>query len=243
MAEENTPNDGGTGNTGSENTGGNDGSQRPDWLLPKFSSVEAQAKAYVEAQKLLGQRSNGGSGGSPSIPDGGAPKAGSLDVSNLFSEWVANNGFSEETKAKLVQQGQDINTVDTLMRGQKALADQAYSELMSHAGGEDSYQKMVQWAATNYSAEERKVFNAMVASNDPVQRKMAVDGLQARYGMVNGFEGLFQEFQNSGTPGAAPITPYATKSEFLKDVKSKEYKSDPTFRARVEARAKLSNNV
>jgi hypothetical protein len=76
-------------------------------------------------------------------------------------------------------------------------------------GGEAEYNKMIQWAAANLSADEVEGFNQIINTQPMAAVKMAITGLHARYSAVEGRE---PKLIGGRAPRAAPTSSRAQPS-------------------------------
>jgi hypothetical protein len=94
---------------------------------------------------------------------------------------------------------------------------------------------MVEWASTNLSTSEQTAFNDALTNEDSA--KFAVQGLYSRFRTANpnliGGNRISGQSTSSGG--------FETKSEMIKAMGSREYKSDSTYRAKVQAKLAKSN--
>lgn len=223
--------------------------ERPGWLPEKFKSAEDLAKAYAELEGKLGAP-NKTEETAPVVEktteetsqtDEDASKAlaeKGLDLGEFNTEWAEKGGLSDESYSKLEKAGIPKATVDQYIAGQQALANQYQTDVKSAAGGDAGFSEMAEWAKVNASKEDLAAYNKAVDSGDKDQAKLAVAG-------------LFQKFQESGRGGEPTLVRadgvkttgdvYESIAQMQKDMASADYKTDPAFRRKVEAKLSRSN--
>lgn len=220
---ETTPADGG-GESGAEGDAAGERSVegRPDWLLPKYATVEDQAKAMVDAQKLIGK---------PKVADepptdlklpeqGEKPTEGerrALDgdyINELGVEWYNNKGvLTPETMEKLkTDTGMSEDVINDVMGSQAEKNATADAGIMVTAGitTQEQWTEIAQWGADNLSEAEYADISELLADPRPGRRGAAVQSLKARYDMGRGpvpTERLAGTA--TGNPSLTPITSQA----------------------------------
>ena len=222
---------------------------RPAWLPENFKTPEDLAKSYKEAQAELTRIKQG-----VSQPDAQATDAATvptetaqpnsdltidqaaatavtnagLDFNSLADEFMAEGTLKDESYAALEKNGIPRDVVDEFIRLKQSEAQSVRNEVVTIAGGEDSFQQMVQWAATNYA--DAAVYNRMITSGDPAEMRMAMVALKSAYVAANGKDPNLVMGNGSATQGEA----YASDLEMVADMQKPEYRNDPAFRRKVE---------
>jgi hypothetical protein len=157
----------------------------------------------------------------------------------LNTEFAASGKLSDESLAALEKAGIGKPMVDAYIAGQQAIAQQYDAKLYAEAGSQETYNSMVDWAAANFSKEEKTEFNNAVNSMDAAKGALAIAALKSRFTAANGSDPtLLGGAQSSGS-----VQPYVSQAEMTKDMKTTEYKTDPAFRAKVHARLAITNNI
>lgn len=236
----------------------------PEKILGKFSSTEELAKAYKELESKLGQRADDASPlpsdvqsqedgdeveDEPSNTDEGKSEEDSkveeelanrgLAFDEFASEYEKDGALSDGSYEKLEKAGIPRELVDEFIAGREAVLELTRQSVFSEVGGEKSYFDMIEWAGNNYTAEEIEAFNNAVDGADANARMMAVRGLKARYETTVGREptNTIEGTRRSG----GNVSVYRSIAEMQTDMADPRYKSDPAFRARVEAKLARSN--
>lgn len=186
--------------------------EEPQLLAGKFKSTEDLEKAYLEAQKLIGQR-----GQRPAVeePAGPTPEQYTPELGKqLYGDTVATAIEAAEINplemAQKVEAGEDVNAyvdalvekgglprelVQTYLQGVKPAAPPApaqqqggglteadASELKAMVGGEQKFQQLSQWAVANLEPQELADYNAAVDSGNKGAARFALRQLQVRAG-------------------------------------------------------------
>lgn len=231
-------------------------------LAGKYKSVADLEKSYLELQKKLGSKTSRFSETTTDIESVDSSnddssntesdnKSDSDDVDNDNSnvseetfqkysdEFYESGTLSEDSYNELQKMGIPKSYVDQYIEGVKLLNEQKQNDVLSVVGGKESYEKMVQWASSNYSQEDIDSFNEAVRSGKESTVKIAIKALQND----------FTKAHNDNKPhlvkgtGKTNVTAngYTSKAAMLADIQSKEYKNDPKFRSMVETKLKYTN--
>ena len=230
--------------------------ERPAWLPDNFKSPEDLAKSYKEAQAELTRLKQGNATAtedkatsqeqtaqteSPKVDsltiDQQAAEAvtnAGLDVDKLSAEFYAEGKLKDESYEALSKAGISKELVDDYIRLKQSEANSVRTEVLSIAGGEESFSQMVQWAANNYADVD--AYNKMISSGDPAQMRMAMTSLKSAYVSANGQDPKLVMGNSSATSGDT----YATDLEMVAHMQKKEYRSDPAFRRQVSEKVERS---
>lgn len=152
-----------------------------------------------------------------------------LSLDEFAQEYAENGSLSEDSYKKLSDAGITREVVDTYIAGQVALAEKHSQEVFNAVGGQETYQKMIEWAASNLSDSEQQVFNKSIQGTIE-EAKLAAEGLYSRYVRANG------EVPNliEGNASASGADVYESTAQVTKDISDPRYKTDPAFRKKVE---------
>lgn len=226
-----------------EGTEGTPPEDRPQWLPEKFKSPEDMAKAYAELESKLGQKPAEAPKDEPQAAPQDADKAladAGLNLQDFSAEFAKNGSLSDESYEKLQKAGFDRNLVDQYIEGQRALASQYETSIMQEVGGSDKYTEIVTWAKANMSPAEIEAYNAAVSSGNKEQAKLAVLGLNAKYLQNVGSDP--QRLIGGQGSGASADT-FESMAQVTAAMKDPQYKNDPAFRAKVQAKLARSNVI
>lgn len=221
----------------------------------KFKSQEDLLKAYEELQKKMGaetpeegeeptEESTEVSEEAPAEePEEVAPARAAIDkASKAYEE---SGELSEETLEELAQMDSK-DLIKAYLESYKAQAESAkqatiaqseVDSLMASAGGVDQYNEMVQWAASNFSAEEIGAFNQ--ATQNAASARFAIEALKNRYTSANGAEPSLV----TGKRAAPKVEGYRSNAELARDIADPRYHTDPAFRQDVEAKLARSQDL
>lgn len=216
---------------------------RPSWLPEKFKSPEDLAKAYAELQSKMGTKDPASEPpADPAAPPSDADvkdalQSKGLDLNTFSEEFSKNGGLSPESYEALDKAGYPRNYVDQYIEGQKARGALYESEVKSVAGGEAQFAEMQEWAKANLSPQEINAYNSAIDSMDADKAKLAVAGIYQKFTSSRPTEPNLFKGNNSAPSNDA----YESIAQMQKDMATPEYKTDPAFRRKVEAKLSRSN--
>lgn len=210
-------------------------SDRPEWLPEKFKSPEDLAKAYSELEQRM------------SAPQEDQPQEqevreeldnAGVDYDALSQEFWQNGDLSDESYDVLERAGIPRSIVDSYIDAQMAMVDNQRNAIMSEVGGPDGYAELTAWAADNLDQSEIDYYNSVIDGNDFDAIKMLVRSVSARRDASEGVEPS-RNLSGGLSGGAGGV--YESVSQLMSDMQSKQYETDPAFRAQVESKLARSN--
>ena len=237
--------------------------QQEQLYAGKYKSAEELEKAYGELQKKLGEKGDedseeaGDSEPTESKEDSeeteetSPPSAAAELIQSASDEYFSNdNKLSSETLAKFSSMSsQELVEAYMQVQGQLPQASQeaevadisnaVVNEVKNAAGGETSYNNMVQWAGENLSQTSIEAFDNIINSGSVDAIKLAVSGLKAQYENSNGYEGTM-------LTGKAPTNTkdvYRSQAELVAAMSDRRYDNDPAYRQDFIAKLERSDNL
>lgn len=199
--------------------------ERPEWLQDKYmpegrsldEAISEQAKAYTEAQKMLG-----GFTGAPeeyqfNMPEGIEGDVDTeLDAYKQFTEFAREQNMSQDAAQGLfnIFVGYQNSMIDQMQTDFNVEKEKLGPNADARIGA------VMQWSQANMDNEQMAILETMTTSADQI----AV------------LEHLISKTRNSMVPKthetSAPVTGYS-QSDFQRDVNSDRFRDDPAFRAEV----------
>jgi len=228
----------------------------------KYKSAEELEKAYGELQKKLGEKGDedseevGDSEPTESKEDSeeteetSQPSAAAELITSASNEFSEKGELTAETIAKFSSMSsQELVEAYMQVQGQLPQASQeaevadistaVVNEVKNAAGGETSYNNMVQWAGENLPQTSIEAFDNIINSGSVEAIKLAVSGLKAQYENSNGYEGTM-------LTGKAPTDTkdvYRSQAELVAAMSDRRYDNDPAYRQDVIAKLERSDNL
>jgi hypothetical protein len=179
-------------------------------LAGKFKSTEELEKAYLEAQRLIGQRGQklpeSQEEAAPLTPEQYTPELGKQLYGDTVATAIEAAEINPLEMAEKVYSGQDVSSyvdalvdkgglprqvVETYLQGiapakapsessAASLTETDVSELKAMVGGEQQFQQLSQWAMDNLEPQELADYNAAVDSGNKAAARFALKQLQVR---------------------------------------------------------------
>ena len=211
-------------------------------LAGKYKSVEELEKGYAELQSKLGKPPEDNTEEKVEKVEEVTTteeaketvEAKGLDFDIIYDEFVDKGELAPETYETLEKSGLSKEVVDNYIKGQDAIQQQSINQLQDEVGGKENYQDMLGWAASSLTESEQEAFNSTL--KDESSARFAIQGLYARYKASN--PTLIGGDRSTGSSMSSGG--FATKSEMMKAMGSREYKMDSTYRAVVQRKVSLS---
>lgn len=177
--------------------------------------------------------------GTPSSTEEDTPSPDeAVNLDEFAQEYLEKGELSEDSYAKLQEKGFSKDIVDAYIAGQEALREKQSQTVFQSVGGEENYNAMIQWAATNLTQDQIEAYNQAVGSGDAAQVSFAVEGLFARYSRATPAPPK-KIIQGSSSTNLG--NSYRSLAEMRADMSDPRYKSDPAFRKTVEQKLANSN--
>lgn len=214
-------------------------------LAGKFKDAEALEKAYLELQSKFSSRQEESSEEDDNVEP---QEEGDTSSSILDALWEdAQSGeLSEATKQQLAKMNPAEVAAEYLKYRQQVeantapeadISDQQVAELRGIAGGDESYQEMIAWAAENLSPQDIQRYDNVIASGDYDAISFAVQALTSKYSEAMGVEGqLFK-----GKPASNTRDVFRSQAEVVEAMSDARYDRDPAYRQDVFAKLERSN--
>ena len=237
--------------------------QSQDQLLAgKYKDAQELEKAYVELQKKLGEEGDKDSGEAGDTQDNAevepqeeateeeeAPQlSAAAELITSASDEFSDKGeltpetiekFSAMSSKELVEAYMQVQGDLNQQNEAADLTDKAITEIKDFAGGEDSYDKMVQWAGQNLDKNYISAFDDIVNSGSVDAIKLAVAGLRSEYQNSNGYEGQMY----TGKAPKSTNDVFRSQAELVAAMGDRRYSNDPAYRQDVIEKLQRSDNL
>jgi hypothetical protein len=128
--------------------------------------------------------------------------------------------------------------VNEYIEGQQARQQLYVQDLQAAVGGKEELDGLLKWADTALSESEKTAANQALQSLNTDQAKLVLQGLQSRKAKALGVEPNLVKGRATGVSDAPKG--YESTAQWIKDVRSEQYKTDPAFRAKVAAKLRVS---
>ena len=167
-----------------------------------------------------------------------------IDPYQMDKYFQENNGtISEDMYQQLESAGFNKSLVDSFLNGLKTNTQETTTEppveerfteseirsVQNSVGGEEQYQRLVEWAADNLPANDIDAFDELISTGNTNQIKLAVQGMNAKYQEANGYEGRMLQ----GKPSKQSGDVFRSQAQLVRAMSDPRYDNDPAYRADV----------
>ena len=226
--------------------------QQEQLLAGKYKDAESLEKAYVELSKKLGEKSEADTKETKEesetvdekATEDEAPKDSTPAtelITSASDEFYNNDGkLSPETIEKFSSMSsKDLVEAYMKVQGdlpqytaqqQQDISDAAVNEVKNFAGGEESYQNLIDWAGSNLDQKSIQAFDQVINTGSVEAIKLAVTGLKAQYDNANGYEGRMVTGK-SAPPQKGDV--FRSQAELVEAMSDRRYERDPAYRQDV----------
>ena len=233
--------------------------QQEQMLAGKYKNAEELEKAYINLQKKLGE--DGKEEDTPEaeqeevLPEeseeSSEEPSEAADLISLASEEFEKNGeitadtmaaFHEMSSADLVNayiELQASGKLESTADDSADISNATVNEVKNFAGGEQSYQNIVNWASENLDQTAIDAFDGIIGTGNVDAIKLAVTGLRSQYENANGYEGRMV----TGKPPTNTKDVYRSQAELVRAMSDKRYDNDPAYRQDVIEKLERSDNL
>lgn len=180
------------------------------------------------------------------------------NLADVFQEsgidpWEMNDYFyknegtlSEDMYNRLNQAGFNDQVIDAYLGGLRnqlgyteaasVLSDKEINEIKTLAGGEQNYQRIVEWASENLSNEDIEAFDEVVSTANKAAVRFAVKALMSQYEDAVGRDPELVTGKQSNQGQA-----YRSMAEVVRDMQDSRYETDEAYRMDVMRKLERSN--
>ena len=221
-------------------------------LAGKYESAEELEKAYIELQKKLGDKEETSeepkaeqeeTEETEETPDDNPTVA---LINEASDEYYANgNKLSTETLDKFKQMSsQDlVNAYIEMVEKNPPQANQEadvsqsqINQIQNSVGGENQYQKLMQWAGTNLPENEINAFDGLINTGNVDAIQLGVQALKSKYEEANGYEGRMLTGKAAQTADV-----FRSQAQLVAAMSDPRYDTDPAYRQDVVAKLERSD--
>ena len=217
--------------------------EQDDMILGKYKNADELAKAHVELEKKLGERTEEAEPEPEKEVEDEEPEESFSVLDKLWEERTTGK-FSDETLQELAKTNPgELAKAYLELREQgvqqepAGLSDQDVTELKNVVGGEANYDEMITWAENNLSQEEQNMYDTIVDRGDPLACYFAIQALQARMKDNVGEEGRLIQ----GKPPSSGGNVFRSQAELVQAMADPRYESDPAYRRDVQEKLERSD--
>lgn len=162
-----------------------------------------------------------------------------LQMDNLRQQIMDNKKLDDASVNALVKAGIPKELLSEYVDSVVFRLEANTQKAMSYAGGDDGWNSIHDWAATNLNDAEKQRYNAMLSSTNESDWRVAIDTLKTKMAasVPGGREGKLFAADRSG--GGA-IQGYRSRAEQIADMQDPRYRTDAAFRRKVASKIGVS---
>lgn len=225
----------------SEQEEGEEGGEEDDALEGEFELLPEVPDDLKAASDAISQYSDGFT-----ALRGQAIKAGLPEdaAARIEAEYESDNKLSEESYKALEKAGYSRQFIDSYIQGQESIAEKFVTKVVDYAGGKDRFDKIVKHMKASSPESVESLYEAMERQDLKSIRTIINLGMQSH-------AKKFGKAPARNMTKASPSVPakrasqaaqgYTSRSEMVSDMSKSEYRLDPAFRAKVEAKVAASS--
>jgi hypothetical protein len=175
---------------------------------------------------------------------GGKLEEAGINFQDMNVRWQQTGTLEPGDYDQLAEAGFNRDMVDAYLSGLQykqaqdtALSVKEVAAIKQSLGGEAEYNKMIEWAAVNLSADEIEGFNQIINTPSMAAVKMAIAGLHARYSAVEGREPKLI----GGRAPKGSTDKFESTAQLVEAMSDPRYSKDPAYQKKVQDKLSRSS--
>lgn len=175
---------------------------------------------------------------------GGKLEEAQINFQDMNVRWQQTGTLEAGDYEQLAEAGFNRDMVDAYLSGLQykqtqdtALSVKEVASIKESLGGEGEYSKMIEWAASNLSADEVEGFNQIINTQPMAAVKMAITGLHARYSAVEGREPKLI----GGRAPKGSTDKFESTAQLVAAMSDPKYSTDPAYQRKVQEKLSRSS--
>lgn len=158
-------------------------------------------------------------------------KAKGVDFNQAIKEYNEYGALSSKTMADLAQAGYPAEVIEGFIESRQNLESEFTNAVYSAAGGEQAYNKVIDWAQGNLSPKVLNSFNRAIDNNNLEAVTLMFEGMKAKMIAKQGTRNptiMGGGVTNGGYKG------FSNKQEVVEAMSDPRYGTDPNYTRSVE---------
>lgn len=158
-------------------------------------------------------------------------KAKGVDFNQAIKEYNEYGALSSKTMADLAQAGYPSEVIEGFIESRQNLESEFTNAVYSAAGGEQAYNKVIEWAQGNLSPKVLNSFNRAIDNNNLEAVTLMFEGMKAKMVAKQGTRNptiMGGGVTNGGAKG------FSSKQEVVAAMSDPRYGTDPSYTRSVE---------
>lgn len=160
-------------------------------------------------------------------------KAKGVDFNQAIKEYNEYGALSSKTMADLAQAGYPSEVIEGFIESRQNLESEFTNAVYNSAGGEQAYNKVIEWAQGNLSNKVLSSFNRAIDNNNLEAVALMFEGMKAKMVAKQGTRNptiMGGGVTNGGYKG------FSSKQEVVEAMSDPRYGTDPSYTRSVEMR-------
>ena len=111
------------------------------------------------------------------------------------------------------------------------------NQIQNSVGGENQYQKLMQWAGQNLPEKEVNAFDGLINTGNVDAIQLGVQALKAKFEEANGYEGRMLTGKAASNEGSK----FRSQAQVIEAMNDPRYDNDPAFRKEIADKLERSD--
>lgn len=158
-------------------------------------------------------------------------KAKGVDFNQAIKEYNEYGALSSKTMADLAQAGYPSEVIEGFIESRQNLESEFTNAVYNSAGGEQAYNKVIEWAQGNLSNKVLSSFNRAIDNNNLEAVTLMFEGMKAKMAAKQGTRNptiMGGGVTNGGAKG------FSSKQEVVEAMSDPRYGTDPSYTRAIE---------
>lgn len=158
-------------------------------------------------------------------------KAKGVDFNQAIKEYNEYGALSSKTMADLAQAGYPSEVIEGFIESRQNLESEFTNAVYNSAGGEQAYNKVIEWAQGNLSNKVLSSFNRAIDNNNLEAVTLMFEGMKAKM--------IAKQGTRNPTIMGGGVTPggykgFSSKQEVVEAMSDPRYGADPSYTRAIE---------
>lgn len=158
-------------------------------------------------------------------------KAKGVDFNQAIKEYNEYGALSSKTMADLAQAGYPSEVIEGFIESRQNLESEFTNAVYSVAGGEQAYNKVIEWAQGNLSNKVLSSFNRAIDNNNLEAVTLMFEGMKAK---MIAKQGTRNPTIMGGGVTTGGYKGFSSKQEVVEAMSDPRYGADPSYTRAIE---------
>ena len=158
-------------------------------------------------------------------------KAKGVDFNQAIKEYNEYGALSSKTMADLAQAGYPSEVIEGFIESRQNLESEFTNAVYNSAGGEQAYNKVIEWAQGNLSNKVLSSFNRAIDNNNLEAVTLMFEGMKAK---MIAKQGTRNPTIMGGGVTTSGYRGFSSKQEVVEAMSDPRYGADPSYTRAIE---------